>query len=87
MGHRGLVAPTRQDWGRPRAVDPRVILNGIFYMLRSGCQWRLLPRTYGPWSTVYAYFRRWRLAGVWERIHTTLCERVRRAGCPSVDGE
>lgn len=47
-------------------------------MLRSGCQWRLLPRTCGPWSTVYAYYRAWRLQGVWERIHTLLRERVRR---------
>jgi putative transposase len=39
--------------GRPRSVNLRVILNSLLYVLRSGCQWRLLPRTYGPWSTVY----------------------------------
>jgi transposase len=55
----------------------RVILNGIFYLLRSGCAWRLLPRDYGPWSTVHHYFRLWRLDGTWERIHTLLRERLR----------
>jgi putative transposase len=59
-------------------VNLRRILNGIFHVLRSGCQWRMLPREYGPWSTVYAYFRRWRLSGTWEQIHTTLRERVRQ---------
>jgi transposase len=56
----------------------REILNGIFYILRSGCAWRLLPHEFPPWSTVYHYFRTWRNAGIWERIHTTLREWVRR---------
>ena len=72
------LLPPPKPGGRPRTVNLRVILNGIFYVLRSGCQWRLLPRDYGPWSTVYDYFRTWRLDGTWERIHTTLRERVRR---------
>jgi putative transposase len=71
------LLPPPKPGGRPRTVDLRRILNGICYVVRSGCQWRLLPRAYGPWSTVYAYFRRWRLAGVWEQIHTILRERVR----------
>lgn len=70
--------PAAKPGGRPRSVDLRKILNGIFYILRSGCQWRMLPRRFGPWSTVYAYFRSWRLAGIWERLQTTLRERVRR---------
>lgn len=74
----GPLLPPAKPGGRPRRVDLRRILNGICYALRSGCQWRLLPRTYGPWSTVYAYFRRWRLDGTWERVHATLRERVRR---------
>ena len=69
--------PAAKPGGRPRSVDLRRILNGIFYVLRSGCQWRMLPRRFGPWSTVYAYFRRWRLAGVWEGLQTTLREQVR----------
>jgi putative transposase len=51
------LLPPAKPGGRPRSVNLRVILNGLFYVLRSGCQWRLLPRTYGPWSTVYAYYR------------------------------
>jgi len=72
------LLPPAKPGGRPRTVDLRRILNGICYVLRSGCQWRLLPREYGPWSTVYAYMRAWRRAGVWERIHTILRERVRQ---------
>lgn len=72
------LLPPPKPGGRPRSVDLRRILNGIFHVLRSGCQWRLLPRDYGPWSTVYAYFRAWRRDGTWERLHHTLYERVRR---------
>lgn len=46
------LLPPAQPGGRPRSVNLRVTLNGIFHVLRSGCQWRMLPRTYGPWSTV-----------------------------------
>ncbi len=46
--------------GGPRSVNLRRILAGVFHVLRSGGQWRLLPREYGPWSTVYGYFRSWR---------------------------
>jgi len=73
------LLPEAKPGGRPRTVDVRVILNGIFYVLRGGCQWRLLPREYGPWSTTYAYFRAWRRDGTWKQIHDTLYERLRRA--------
>jgi putative transposase len=52
-------------------------MNGIFYVVRSGCQWRLLPREFPPWKTVYHYFRAWRIAGIWEQLNTTLRERER----------
>lgn len=52
-------------------------MNGLFYLLRSGCAWRYLPRAYGPWQTVYWYFRQWRLDGTWIRIHTQLRELAR----------
>jgi putative transposase len=55
----------------------RQILNGIFYVLRSGGAWRLLPHDYPAWSTVSHYFRIFRNEGVWERIVTTLRERLR----------
>jgi len=72
------LLPPAKPGGRPRGVNLRRILNGIFYLLRSGCAWRYLPREYGPWSTVYHYFRRWRVGAVWERMHTVLRERLRR---------
>jgi putative transposase len=71
------LIPKAKPGGRPRSVDMRQILNGIFYMLRSGCAWRLLPHDYPAWSTVYDYFRKWRNASVWEQIVTTLRERLR----------
>jgi putative transposase len=46
------LLPPPKPGGRPRTVDLRAMLNGMFHVLRSGCQWRLLPREYGPWSTV-----------------------------------
>jgi len=53
--------------GNPRVDDPRV-LNGIFFRLRSGTPWRDLPERYGPYTTVYNRFNRWRKAGVWDRL-------------------
>lgn len=75
------LIPPAKPGGRPRSVKIRRILNGIFYVLRSGCAWRYLPSEYGPWPTVYYYLRRWRLDGTWEQIHTHLRELARqRAG-------
>jgi putative transposase len=73
------LLPSAKSGGRPRSVNLRVILNGVFYLLRTGCAWRYVPREYGPWSTVFPYFRSWRRSGVWERIPAVLRERVRRA--------
>ncbi len=69
--------PTPNKRGRPRIQSPREILEAVFYVLRSGCPWRLLPRDFPPWKTVYHYFREWRLEGIWERLHTVLRERLR----------
>ena len=63
--------------GRPRVHPLREILNSIFYIVRSGCAWRLLPRDFPPWKTIHHYFRTWRLDGTWERLHAALRERVR----------
>ncbi|HEY1243639.1 MAG TPA: transposase, partial [Hyphomicrobiaceae bacterium] len=85
--HEGAIlapsSPPAKPGGRPRGVNPRAIPSGVSHVLRSGRQWRPLHRDYGLWSTVYAYFRRWRLAGVWERIHTTVRERGRRGRQPA----
>ena len=81
------LLPQPKGIGRPRKHPLREILNGIFYVLRSGCSWRMLPKDLPPWQTVYTYFRRWKLDGTWERIHTALRERTRqqsgRAPTPS----
>ena len=65
--------------GRPRRWPLRAILDGIFYVVRTGCQWRQLPYEYPPWPTVYWWFRRWRLDGTWERLHAALRECLRVA--------
>src|SRR4028118_77114 len=65
--------------GRPASWSRRSIINGIFYLLRSGCTWRMMPREYPPWQTLYRYFRAWQKDGVWEHINAVLRERLRRA--------
>jgi putative transposase len=66
--------PTPKGYGRPRIHNPREILDPIFYVLRSGCQWRLLPHDFPRWPTVYYYFRKWRIDGTWERINRAIRE-------------
>lgn len=72
------LIPSAKPGGRPRTVDMREILNAIFYVVRSGCAWRLLPHDMPVWSTVYDYFRQFRKAGVWLCIHDTLRAQLRR---------
>jgi putative transposase len=72
-----LHMPAPKQHGRPRIHSPREILDAIFYVLRSGCQWRLLPHDFPRWPTVYYYFRRWRIDGTWERINRAIRERLR----------
>jgi putative transposase len=69
--------PPAQATGRPRRHTDREILNAIFYLRRSGCAWRLLPRDLPPWETVYHYFRIWRLSGLWEQLNAALRQRLR----------
>jgi putative transposase len=71
------LIPPAKTGGRPRSVNMREILNGIFYVLRAGCAWRLLPHDCAAWSTVYDYFRKWRNEGLWEALVATLRERLR----------
>jgi len=63
--------------GRRRQVDLREIINAIFYVLRTGCAWRLLPHDFPAWQTVYGYFRRWRDSGLWEKLNDALRDSVR----------
>jgi putative transposase len=60
--------PTPKAEGRPRTHSLRDVLDAIFYVLKSGCHWRLLPHDFPPWSTVYYHFRRFRLKGLWHLI-------------------
>jgi putative transposase len=71
--------PPPKPRGRPRKHSVRVILDALFYLLRTGCQWRLLPRAFPPWQSVYHWFRAWRLDGTWARLHAALRERLRAA--------
>jgi putative transposase len=69
--------PASSERGRPRIHGARVILDAVFYVLKSGCPWRLLPRDFPPWRTVYHWFRRWRIDGTWEKLNAALRERLR----------
>ena len=69
--------PAPKHRGRPRIHSTREILNAVFYVLKSGCPWRLLPRNFPPWESVYFWFRRWRIDGTWERLNAALRERLR----------
>jgi putative transposase len=63
--------------GRPKIHTTREILDAIFYVLKSGCPWRLLPRDFPPWETVYWWFGRWRTDGTFERLNAALRELLR----------
>jgi putative transposase len=82
------LLPAAKKGGRPRTTSLRAVINAIFYLLRTGCQWRLLPREYPAWGTVYHYFRTWKNDGIWFRLQWTIYRRVRkrsgRSACPSV---
>jgi putative transposase len=71
------LLPKSGKTGRPVTVDRRRILDAIFYLLRTGCQWRQLPHDFPPWGTVSSQFCRWRKSGLWEKLHDTLHTRVR----------
>ena len=62
---------------RPRKHSMRAILNAIFYLEKTGCQWRMLPLHFPPWKSVYDLYYRWRLNGKWDQIHDILRSQVR----------
>ena len=72
------LLPAAKPGGRPRSVNLRDVLDGIFYILRGGCAWRMMPHDFPPWSTCYDYFYKWRNDGTWARINDALRDRVRR---------
>ncbi len=63
--------------GRPPKIERREVLNAIFYVHHTGCQWRSLPHDFPNWSSVYSCFHRWSWGGVLDRIHAALRDQVR----------
>jgi putative transposase len=71
------LLPPAKPGGRPRSVKLREVLNGIFYIARGGCAWRMMPKDLPPWSTCYDYFRKWRDDGTWAKLNDALRTQVR----------
>ena len=63
--------------GRP-PTDRRIVVNGLLYLTKTGCQWRLLPLEFGPWQTIYGYFNRWSRTGIWAQVMEQLTRQERR---------
>ena len=72
------LIPVAKTGGRPRRVNLREVVNGIFYILCGGCTWRMMPHDLPAWKTVYHYFRLWRTVGVWQQMNQALREKVRQ---------
>ena len=81
---RPLLPPEKPETGRTNK-DHRQIINGILWRERTGAPWRDLPARYGPWSTVYSRFWRWRVAGIWDRVFAAVQQEEDAAG--AVDWE
>ena len=71
------LLPAPKPGGRPRRTDMREVMNAIFYVLKTGCQWALLPHDFPAKGTVYPYFNTWRKSGLWEQINRHLRQQVR----------
>lgn len=72
------LLPTPKGFGHPIEVNFREILNGIFYVQRSGCQWEMLPHDLPAYTTVYGYFQRWQRQGIWQQIHDKIRHQLRQ---------
>lgn len=72
-----LVQQPKGKPGRPRRVDTREVVNAIFYVVRTGCQWRMLPHDFPVWQTVYYYYNKWSQDGTWDKIMALLRGEVR----------
>jgi len=71
------LLPPAKPGGRPRTVVLREVVNALFYLNRSGCAWRMLPKDFPPYQTVYDYFRGWRKDGTWTKVHEALRDLLR----------
>jgi transposase len=72
------VSGSRHAGGRPRKHELRRVVDALLYVVKTGCQWRQLPANFPPWKAVHEQFRRWRDAGLWERVGQALREEGRR---------
>jgi len=70
------LLPKPRGSGHPIEVDFREILNGIFYVQRSGCQWEMMPHDLPPYTTVYKYFHKWQRRGLWQQMYDKICEQL-----------
>lgn len=77
------LIPVQEGRGRPRTVDLRRVVDAIFYISRSGCQWRMLPHDFPRWGKVYYYFNKWKEDGTLESIHEALNAKVREQDKPT----
>jgi putative transposase len=73
------LIPDAKPGGRPRKFEMRQLVNGMLYLTRTGCQWRMLPHDFPPWWTVYAYFRAWSRLGLWRQVNAAFRAKVRSA--------
>jgi putative transposase len=71
------LIPPAKPGGRRRSLDMRQVVNAILYVVVGGIQWRMLPKEYPKWQSVYSYFRAWKRSATWQRIHDTLRARER----------
>jgi len=71
------LLPKAKLGGRPRK-DMREVMNALFYMMRTGCAWRMLPHDFPQWERVYHYFNKWSKDGTWQKLHDALREKVRK---------
>lgn len=71
------LIPAKPKRGRPLKYGARIMLDAIFYLLRTGCSWRHLPNDFPPWKSVYTQYRVWVKSGVFEEIHEFLRKKVR----------
>jgi len=70
--------PPAKTGGRKRTVNMREVMNAIYYVLKSGCQWNMLPHEFPPKGTVYHYYNTWRKDGTWPRMNQALREELRQ---------
>jgi putative transposase len=73
-----LIPPAKAG-GSPRRVDMREVLNGIYYINRAGCAWRMLPHDFPPYQTIHGYYNQWRKDGTWALMNEELRKKLRRA--------